>query len=199
MVHGAVQAGTQSQPGPTPPSFVTGLAAGRPLGLVRPRCGGIAGHRRAVRSLSGVREGRVAVRPTDVAPRTDLRVLHGHLLFSEDRRAVGGQRCFPCAGQEPDARPSDDLSVPRAARGPVLRAIDPSRPPRGRSRISKVGTLAIDGTKVKANASKHKAMSYERMQEEEERLKREIHAIVAACGQCRPGRGCRVRPRLPRR
>ncbi len=44
--------------------------------------------------------------------------------------------------------------------------------------MAKVGTLAIDGTKVKANASKHKAMSYDRMQKEEERLKREIRAIV---------------------
>ena len=44
--------------------------------------------------------------------------------------------------------------------------------------VAKMGTLAIDGTKVKASASKHKAMSYDRMQKEEERLKREIRAIV---------------------
>src|SRR5467141_2002869 len=31
----------------------------------------------------------------------------------------------------------------------------------------KVGRVAVDGTKVKANASKHKAMSYDRMKEEE--------------------------------
>lgn len=42
-----------------------------------------------------------------------------------------------------------------------------------------LGTLAIDGTKVRANASKRKAMSYERMKEEEERLRKEIAAIVA--------------------
>ena len=34
----------------------------------------------------------------------------------------------------------------------------------------KLGHVAIDGTKIKANASKHKAMSYKRMQEEEARL-----------------------------
>ncbi len=34
-----------------------------------------------------------------------------------------------------------------------------------------LGTVAIDGTKVRANASKHKAMSYQRLQAEEERLK----------------------------
>jgi transposase len=37
--------------------------------------------------------------------------------------------------------------------------------------------VAIDGTKVKANASKHKAMSYDRMCETEEKLEREIPQI----------------------
>ena len=41
-----------------------------------------------------------------------------------------------------------------------------------------MGTLAIDGSKVKANASKHKAMSYGRMKEEDERLRREIERIT---------------------
>jgi hypothetical protein len=31
----------------------------------------------------------------------------------------------------------------------------------------KVGRVALDGTKIKANASKHKAMSYDRMKEQE--------------------------------
>jgi len=44
--------------------------------------------------------------------------------------------------------------------------------------LVKIGTLAIDGSKLKANASKHKAMSYSRMKEEEVRLKREIDAIM---------------------
>jgi transposase len=45
--------------------------------------------------------------------------------------------------------------------------------------LTKVGTIALDGTKVKANASRHKAMSYERMQEEEERLKEEVARLLA--------------------
>ena len=44
--------------------------------------------------------------------------------------------------------------------------------------LVKLGTIAVDGTKVKANASKRKAMSYGRMVQEEKRLKREIHAIL---------------------
>ena len=42
----------------------------------------------------------------------------------------------------------------------------------------KVGRVALDGTKVKANASKHKAMSYDRMEEKEKQLKAEIKQIL---------------------
>jgi transposase len=45
--------------------------------------------------------------------------------------------------------------------------------------LAKVGTISLDGTKVKANASRHKAMSYDRMQEEEKRLKEEIAEMLA--------------------
>lgn len=45
--------------------------------------------------------------------------------------------------------------------------------------LAKVGTVALDGTKVKAHASRHKAMSYERMQEEEKRLKGEVARLLA--------------------
>ncbi len=36
--------------------------------------------------------------------------------------------------------------------------------------LVKLGHVSLDGTKVKANASKHNAMSYRRMKEEEKRL-----------------------------
>ncbi len=45
--------------------------------------------------------------------------------------------------------------------------------------LAKVGTIALDGTKVKANASRHKAMSYDRMKSEEVRLKQEIAKLLA--------------------
>ncbi len=44
--------------------------------------------------------------------------------------------------------------------------------------LVQLGQVAVDGTKVKANASKHKAMSYGRMQEKEEQLKAEIAALM---------------------
>ena len=43
-----------------------------------------------------------------------------------------------------------------------------------RAKLVKLGQVAIDGTKLKANASKHKAMSYSRMEKEEKRLREEI-------------------------
>jgi len=44
--------------------------------------------------------------------------------------------------------------------------------------LVKLGHVAIDGTKIKANASKHKAMSYERMEEAEQRLRQEVEELL---------------------
>jgi transposase len=44
--------------------------------------------------------------------------------------------------------------------------------------LVKLGTIAVDGTKIKANASRHKAMSYGRMQAAEIELKAQITALV---------------------
>ncbi len=44
--------------------------------------------------------------------------------------------------------------------------------------LVQLGTLAIDGSKVQANASKHKAMSYGRMRDEGRRLRDEIAALT---------------------
>lgn len=46
--------------------------------------------------------------------------------------------------------------------------------------LVKMGTIAIDGSKVKANASKHKAMSYDRMLTEEKKLRSEIRKLTQA-------------------
>lgn len=45
--------------------------------------------------------------------------------------------------------------------------------------LVKLGHVALDGTKVKANASKHKAMSYVRMKEKEDQYEREIDELLA--------------------
>jgi len=43
----------------------------------------------------------------------------------------------------------------------------------------KLGRVALDGSKIKANASKHKAMSYERMREEEKALGQQVKEMLA--------------------
>ena len=45
--------------------------------------------------------------------------------------------------------------------------------------LVKLGHVAIDGSKFKANASKHKAMSYERMNATEKKLEEEVRALLA--------------------
>ena len=49
-----------------------------------------------------------------------------------------------------------------------------------RAGLVKLGHVALDGTKVQANASKHKAMSYERMVKEEARLQAEVETLLRA-------------------
>lgn len=44
--------------------------------------------------------------------------------------------------------------------------------------LVKLGHVALDGTQVKANASKHKAMSYGRMKQEEARLEEEVKRLL---------------------
>ncbi len=44
--------------------------------------------------------------------------------------------------------------------------------------LVKLGHVSLDGTKVKANASKHKAMSYKRICEAQEKLQKEIDALL---------------------
>lgn len=47
-----------------------------------------------------------------------------------------------------------------------------------RAGLVKLGHVSLDGTKIKANASKHKAMSYKRMKEEEARLEAEVQDLL---------------------
>jgi transposase len=48
-----------------------------------------------------------------------------------------------------------------------------------RSGLVKLGHVAIDGTKIKANASKRQSMSYERMNKVEKELEAEVAALLA--------------------
>ena len=48
-----------------------------------------------------------------------------------------------------------------------------------RAGLVELGHVSVDGTKIQANASKHKAMSYDRMQSEDDKLRSEMQALLA--------------------
>ena len=50
--------------------------------------------------------------------------------------------------------------------------------------LVKLGHVALDGTKVKANASKHKAMSYGRMVKRHKELKQEVNRLLKDAERC---------------
>jgi len=52
----------------------------------------------------------------------------------------------------------------------------------------KLGHVSVDGSKVKANASRHKAMSYQRLTETETRLKK-IRESLGSPGSGSQGKG----------
>ena len=52
-----------------------------------------------------------------------------------------------------------------------------------RAGLVRLGHVALDGTKIRANASKHKAMSYGRMDAEEKRLEAEVKSWLAQAEQ----------------
>jgi transposase len=81
-----------------------------------------------------------------------------------------------CAASQPNLRTISDFRKRHleALAGLFLEALRLCQ----RAGLVKLGHVAIDGTKIGANASKHKAMSYGRMQEEEARLKAEIEALL---------------------
>jgi len=81
------------------------------------------------------------------------------------------------AGNEPDVRTIADFRKMHlvAVRGffeQVLRLARELGAPR-------IGRVAIDGSQVKANASKHKAMSYDRMRDTQQQLRDEVTQLLA--------------------
>jgi transposase len=86
-----------------------------------------------------------------------------------------------CAGNEPDFRTIAAFRTRHvdALEGLFVQVLNVCT----QAGMAKLGTVAIDGTKIKANASKHKAMSYGRMKKERRRLRAQIHKYLRECEQ----------------
>jgi transposase len=83
---------------------------------------------------------------------------------------------FLAAGNRPDFR---TLSEFRRRHGEALAALFTQGLRLCRQAgLVKLGRVAIDGTKIKANASKHKAMSYGRMRTQEAALEQEVRSLL---------------------
>jgi transposase len=81
------------------------------------------------------------------------------------------------AGNEPDFRTIADFRKTHltALRGFFEQVLRMAR----ELGAARVGRVAIDGSKVKANASKHKAMSYGRMRDKQKQLRDEVAQLLA--------------------
>ena len=88
---------------------------------------------------------------------------------------------FLAAGNQPDFRTLSDFRKRHSAAlaGLFTQVLRLCR----RAGLVKLGQVAIDGTRVKANASKHKAMSYGRMTEQEAALQAEIAELLRRAEQ----------------
>jgi len=83
-----------------------------------------------------------------------------------------------CVDQHPDFRTISDFRERHlAALLPLFKQVVRLA---GRLGLVKLEHVAQDGTKILANASKHRAMSYARMKQAEERLGKEIQALLEA-------------------
>jgi transposase len=51
-------------------------------------------------------------------------------------------------------------------------------------KLASLGHISLDGSKFKANTSKHKAMSYQRLKEHDQQLTEEIEALIAQAARC---------------
>ena len=80
------------------------------------------------------------------------------------------------AGNEPDFRTISDFR--KLHLGALQGLFDQVLQIALQAGAMKLGRVVLDGSKVKANASKHKAMSYGRMQEEEKRLQEEVQRLL---------------------
>ena len=88
---------------------------------------------------------------------------------------------FLAAGNQPDFRTLSDF---RKRHGAALAGLfEQGLRLCRQAGLVRLGRVAIDGTKLKANASKHKAMSYGRMQEKDVALRQEVAELLRRAEQ----------------
>jgi transposase len=136
-----------------------------------------------LKELAGSYRSDVGQPPFDPGMMTAL-LLHGYAsgLYSSRRlaRACVERVDFMMivAGDAPDFRTIADFRRRhlKALSGLFVQVLQLAQ----KAGLVKLGHVALDGTKIKANASKHKAMSYERLKQREEALAAEVERWLKA-------------------
>jgi transposase len=136
-----------------------------------------------LKEIEGSYRSEVGQPPFDPGLMTAL-MLHGYAsgLYSSRRL---GRACLEradfmmiVAGDPPDFRTISDFRKRhlKALAGLFVQVLKLAE----KAGLVKLGQVALDGTKIRANASKHKAMSYERMKKREAELKAEVDRWLKA-------------------
>jgi len=150
----------------------------RTPGVLRERRGGSTG---SVGHSRGVRGGEARAAAIRSAPDDEVMV-YGYCtgVFSSRRIQKRLQEDIPfkvlAAGNEPDFRTISDFR--KIHIGTLQGLFEQVLEMALEVGAVKVGRVALDGTKIKANASKHKAMSYGRMEEKQQQLKEEVKQLL---------------------
>ena len=112
-----------------------------------------------------------------------VRLCHGRVQLAQDRRKLYEDVAFRvlAAGNFPAHRTIRDFRAVHLKELSEL-FVQVVRLAREMGLV-KLGTIAVDGTKVKANASRHKAMSYGHMLKAEAELKAQIDALLQRARQ----------------
>src|SRR3990172_5261482 len=88
------------------------------------------------------------------------------------------------AGNAPDFRTIADFrKIHRQALEGVFEQVLRMALGRGAGQGVEVGGVALDGSKVEANASKHKAMSYGRMREQEKAIRKQVKELLGRAAE----------------
>jgi transposase len=134
-------------------------------------------------AISGSYRGALGQPPFDPRMMTAV-LLHGYAsgIYSSRRIARAAVERADCmmivAGDPPDFRTISEFRKRHleALAGLFVQVLKLAE----KAGLVKLGHVALDGTKVKANASKHKAMSYERMKTREAELQAEVERWLKA-------------------
>jgi hypothetical protein len=140
--------------------------------------------------------GHPALRPQGAVGCAAVCLLCRGALVSADRAALHRGSCLPDPGQQPVPRPCDHRPVPRPARASLADFLVQSLRLCAAAGMVRVGLVALDGTKVAANAADRANRTLAKLQEEVTQILREVAETDQAEDRDGRARGAELPPEL---